>query len=195
MYKVGKTLQAEQRQRQIEKALISMLRTKRLSQITVTALCEQAQIPRKSFYYYFDTLEDVLEAVMDTAFYDMVAYAGQDEKWSAREVAARHFQFWQEHRELLLILEKNNMSGMLLGSLLKNMITKQHNFNLQTQQDDLRAAQDNALLVNGGGFCIMMNWILTEDPRTPAQMGELLVDLITEPLFNEWYRKLCGAVS
>lgn len=60
MYKMCKTRQSAQRQRYISDVLFQMLRKNKLDDISICSLCQKAQIPRRTFYRYFDTLTDVI---------------------------------------------------------------------------------------------------------------------------------------
>ena len=47
----------------ISDALISLIQESGFRQITITLLCERAQIARRTFYRNFDTVEDVLRYI------------------------------------------------------------------------------------------------------------------------------------
>ena len=64
-YKACKTPQSAQRQREVVECLVDMMRTQQYGDITVCALCQRAQMPRKAFYRYFETKDDVFEALVE----------------------------------------------------------------------------------------------------------------------------------
>jgi len=47
----------------ISDALINLIQESGFRQITITLLCERAQIARRTFYRNFDTVEDVLRYI------------------------------------------------------------------------------------------------------------------------------------
>ena len=53
MYKLCKTEQSAARQRQLEEGLLTVMLTRRYDEISVSDLCDDLAIPRKSFYRYF----------------------------------------------------------------------------------------------------------------------------------------------
>ena len=65
MYKLCKTEQSAKRQREIEGKLLALMWQKHFDDISITELCEFVGMPRKSFYRYFDSKEDALEALID----------------------------------------------------------------------------------------------------------------------------------
>lgn len=62
MYKICKTPRAEARQMEFQDTLIKM---QKMKDITIVSLCKEMGISRKTFYQYFDTLEDVLYVILD----------------------------------------------------------------------------------------------------------------------------------
>ena len=55
MYKICHTEDSSRRQRELEQGFLNMLRRQAYDKITLTDLCCQLNIPRKSFYRYFPT--------------------------------------------------------------------------------------------------------------------------------------------
>ena len=55
MYKLCKTEQSANRQRQLEEGLLQIMLTRHFEEVSVSELCDQLQIPRKSFYRYFSS--------------------------------------------------------------------------------------------------------------------------------------------
>ena len=65
MYKLCKTEQSAQRQRELEQGLLKMMLQCRYEDISVSDLCDQLEIPRKSFYRYFSSKDGALYALLD----------------------------------------------------------------------------------------------------------------------------------
>ena len=65
MYKLCKTEQSANRQRQLEQGLLSMMAETQYDQISVSDLCTYLQVPRKSFYRYFTSKDGALHALVD----------------------------------------------------------------------------------------------------------------------------------
>ena len=79
MYKYCKTEQSVQRQREMEKGLLDMMKYKQFEEISVSDLCDRLNIPRKSFYRYFSSKEGALHALLAHTlleFYDTGSIEG-----------------------------------------------------------------------------------------------------------------------
>ena len=67
MYKICKTQKSAERQRLFQTTLLAMMKKENYHNITVTDLCKEMSVPRKTFYRYYGTLEDVLHSILDDA--------------------------------------------------------------------------------------------------------------------------------
>ena len=70
MYKLCKTEQSAKRQRDIENCLLELLSTRRYEDVTITEICEKMNMPRKSFYRYFDGKEGVMQSLIQHTMMD-----------------------------------------------------------------------------------------------------------------------------
>ena len=108
MYKICKTAKSEMRQKEFQDTLLRMLKKQKMKDISIVSLCQEMGVSRKTFYQYFDTIEDVLYIMIDkelrTGFL-LLEYDPQIKEF---------FEFWEKNRSLLDILEKNGMSNILV---------------------------------------------------------------------------------
>lgn len=96
---------------EFQDALIRLLKKKKMEDITVVALCEEMGVSRKTFYQYFDSIEDVLYIILDKEIRNgflLLEMKPEIEKF---------FLFWKERKWLLDILEKNGMSELLVNRM------------------------------------------------------------------------------
>ena len=117
MYKLCHTEESSKRQRELENGLLTAMTKQPYEKITLTELCRQLKIPRKSFYRYFPTKEDCLLALIDHTLSDcnMVALKG----WTGgrtldSQAQLRFFRYWQEHSALLDVIRDNGFQHLLL---------------------------------------------------------------------------------
>ena len=108
MYKICKTPKSEARQNEFQSMLISMLKKQKMEDITIVSLCQEMDISRKTFYQYFDTIEDVLYMIIDKEMRDAFLLLEYNPEVND------FFQFWVKKKWLLDLLEKNEMSNLLV---------------------------------------------------------------------------------
>jgi len=117
MYKICHTEESSQRQRQLEAGLLEAMRKQPYEKITLTELCRQLKVSRKSFYRYFPAKEDCLLALIDHTLSDCneIALRG----WNGSEildtsVQLRFFNFWRAHGPFLEAVCDNGLQYLLM---------------------------------------------------------------------------------
>lgn len=109
MYKNCKTPRSEARQLEFQNTLLEMLKKQKFEDITIVALCQQMAITRKPFYKYFDSLEDVLYAILDKELTKGFLH------WQYKLEIKEFFDYWHERKWLLDLLQENNLGDMLVN--------------------------------------------------------------------------------
>lgn len=95
MYKQCKTEQSARRQREFIHTLVEMMADCPFEEITVAGICTRMGLPRKTFYRYFDSKEDLLQAMVDllTVSYQTYALRRRPDA-AAEEDLELFFSFW-----------------------------------------------------------------------------------------------------
>ena len=117
MYKICHTEASSRRQRELEAGLLAAMGHSPYDKITLTELCAQLNIPRKSFYRYFPTKEDCLLGLIDHTLADCndIALKGWNGTGNLDEaVQLRFFHFWKEHSLFLDAIRDNGLRHLLL---------------------------------------------------------------------------------
>ena len=124
MYKICKTEKSAERQKLFQTTLLFMMKKTKYQDITVTDLCKQMEIPRKTFYRYYGILDDVLYAIIDDALTEsfMSLEVNQD--------LDGFFGYWKKKKELLEVLEKNGLSTLLIDRIYQ-LLNEKEDLNIQ----------------------------------------------------------------
>lgn len=118
MYKTCYTEGSSRRQRELEAALLEAMASQPYKAITLTALCRENSVPRKTFYRYFPTKDDCLLALIDHTLSDCNTISlalwsgGRDLTW---EHLHSFFSYWQENRAFLDRIQENDLCPLLLA--------------------------------------------------------------------------------
>ena len=118
MYKICHTEESSRRQRELEQGFLKALRCQSYVKLTLTDLCRQLEIPRKTFYRYSPTKENCLLALIDHTLSDCndIALQGWNGSTALDErVQLRFFQYWLEHRVFLDAIRDNDLQHLLLN--------------------------------------------------------------------------------
>ena len=105
---VNKT--AVQSQHMIADALFSLMKRKPFQQITVTEICEEAAIGRKTFYRNFDMKEDVVQFRLDIL---CAQFKEEIMGMTLAEQLRHHMQFVRDHADVFITLYRSGIHQMV----------------------------------------------------------------------------------
>ncbi|MBS9334617.1 TetR/AcrR family transcriptional regulator [Fructobacillus sp. M1-13] len=114
---VKRNKQIEESRKLIQESLLQLLEKQPLNQISVTLLCDEAGLSRRTFPRHFASIEDVFKAIVNQKV--LVLY---DEVKSLKishfsELITFLFDFFSKDKSFLAILVKNNRFFMLENQL------------------------------------------------------------------------------
>lgn len=188
MYKLCKTEQSARRQRQLEQGLLEAMLTQGYEQISVSDLCDQMQVPRKSFYRYFSSKDGALHALIDHTLLEFEGFSTVDRAVKKRTYQSdleRFFRFWKSQKPLLDALSRSGISGTLvLRSITHAISDTGMPVRFLPQQE--RLAKEHATMFGVCGLMSMvLNWHNNGFVLSESQMASIAVELLTRPLFSE----------
>lgn len=183
MYKLCKTEQSARRQRELEQGLLTAMSNHHYEQITVSDLCDQLNIPRKSFYRYFSSKDGALFALLDHTimeFYDTGSIEGLRGGTPIGDLE-RFFMFWKTHRRLLEAVQRSNLSGMLVERAVN--LAKQEELMPGYVRDWEDILKDVAMsFVVCGLMSMVMQWHREGYKIPTEQMAKMAVKMLSRPL-------------
>ncbi len=186
MFKECKTIKSKERQKEIEKTFLGLLKNKDYEDITVIEICDTAKIPRKAFYRYFYCKEGLLNALIKHTLDGYQNYY-KNFKQAKRTIKLElecFFSFWlQEHIKIFL---NAIIKSSLIGHLLK--------FSREIPNDAIDMAKflpdDNSWqrmhvfnFAISGLMSIMLDWYNGGCKQSISEMADVASRLLGKPLF------------
>lgn len=188
MYKMCKTEQSARRQRELEQGLLAAMNSRQYEEISVSDLCDQLSIPRKSFYRYFSSKDGALHALIDHTLLEYEGFFCNDkagDKHTYQTELEYFFQFWKERKPLLDALERSNISGVLVTRSVDHALSDSGTPS-RFLTHDKRLAREHATMFGVCGLMSMvLNWHHTGYSLSERQIAAVAVELMTKPLFTE----------
>ena len=187
MYKLCKSEQSAQRQRQLEEGLLRVMNVTSFEDITISDLCQQLGIPRKSFYRYFSSKDGALHALIDHTLmeYEQFNAARPADSRSLNRDLETYFLFWLEKKPFLDALAKNGINGMLFERSLRYVSTETVLPSRLLDGEAQRMRQHVISFTICGLMTMMLQWYADGYKETPAEMAAIAARLITMPLFPD----------
>jgi len=185
MYKLCKTEESATRQRELETGLLAAMGALPYEEITVSDLCQQMQIPRKSFYRYFSSKDGALHALID---HTLMEYGSYNEpvrnavEYPPRYGLERFFSFWASQKPLLDALRRSNLSGVLIERAINHAQDEKviPKFFLVQRTD---VAQDRVIsFVMCGLMSMVLQWHHSDFQQSHKEMAAIATEMLTTPL-------------
>ena len=188
MYKLCKTEQSVKRQREIEDCLLKIMRTKSFEDITITELCEKMKMPRKAFYRYFESKDDALAALIDHSMSEYSGFSVDRSGESNRSLTAEleeYFLFWYHKRELLDVLDKSGLIGILIERTVNYPIKDRILIERFLPDDDVNIRERVFKFAFSGLVYTMISWYRDGFNVSTRDMAVIACRMLKEPLFPD----------
>ena len=185
MYKLCKTEQSTARQRQLEMGLLAAMQKKRYEDITISDLCEQLGVPRKSFYRYFSSKDGALYALIDHTLVEFQLfhdpYLPGEERTLQKDLEG-FFLFWLQRRSFVEALNKSGLTGILVERAIR--YANAEAFPGRFLPGETRVVQTHVVSFSVCGLMSMMvQWHQEGFRNSAADMARVATRLLSQPLF------------
>jgi len=178
MYKICHTEESSRRQRELEQGLLTAMGSQPYARITLTDLCRELRIPRKSFYRYFPAKDDCLLALIDHTLADCndVAMEGWDGTTLLdAQVQLRFFRYWKNHTAFLDAIQANRFQHLLLDRTTHIVDRMKEN-----KAPDTFAREQVEYFVAHGLMSTVLRWHHHGFPSSPEEMAEVFGSLLSQ---------------
>ena len=184
MYKLCKTDQSAQRQRQLEQGLLELMLEKNYEDISISDLCDRMQIPRRAFYRYFTSKDGALFALIDHTLMDFYLEEPHDPEDSALGDLKHFFQFWYKRKSLLEALNKSHLAGSMIQRT--TIMAQQENKMPQPISGLPANIQQLAMTFTISGLMAMVfQWHDQGYTVSPTDITKLAISMLTKPLLSK----------
>lgn len=140
--------------------------------VTITALCERAQIARRTFYRNFDTVEDVLRYIGSQTIADFVQEMRRHQGQSYEKLLTAFFAFWQEHSGRFALFAGNDLTHILFSGYVSSLA--EIPFLLGSVADNPDSDGILQAFTAGGLWSVLMYQFATAHSIPPEKLAQLL---------------------
>lgn len=180
---------SERTKQALSEALEQLMHEKPLSKITVRAVATCAGVDRQTFYYHFDTMDDLLDYLcrkrLSILTDDMLATALENE--GPHDLFVRVVQQVDSVRDVLVPLLSNSGRKLLLSAfyeavhsaLVSHMRARTDEASVFVSSSDVEAA---ALYCQCASVHIVVDWLCGDGVTDPKLKPETVADLLSDQL-------------
>lgn len=163
-------------------ALLELMKNKPFRDISISEIAAKADLSRRTFYRSFSSKEEVICFHLQRIWSTGVKKLSTDEDHSYEHTIRWYFELWYEHRELALLLYRNDLMALVLqeyNHLFRDVyLMRKGNFPLAKQSE----AMKYALSYSAGGLLnVLWQWASEGMQKSPEEVTKLLVVAIQLP--------------
>lgn len=160
----------------ISDALIALLYEKEIGLITITELCDKAQVSRRTFYRHFIDKNGVVDYYVTKIMRNLALALGAVSPQDKKLFVMTFFQFFMPYTHLLFLLNSNGLGEIAFTSYIKCATTPA--FPDTSIQDDTskstRESQYNMAYMLGGLWSLLIYWIMNGCSKTPEELADII---------------------
>jgi len=102
----------------IASSLLQLLKNYSFQEITISEICANCDVVRRTFYNNFVTKEDIIEYIVNKHVSEYMDTIRKQRLNTPRAMAHTYYKFWYEKKEIVSILEENNLFYILQNDFL-----------------------------------------------------------------------------
>lgn len=163
-------------------ARFSPLCQKNFHDISVTELAARADYDRKTFYRHFSCKEDILTLHCKTILAEMAAMMKDQGPLTFRTGLLSFFQFWENHRDFLSLLARNDLLYFLERNqeqLIYQFVGSHVHDNLPDTLEGVSPFSKYSFYFTIGGLWnILFQWIQSPTPDSPEKITEYVLQYL-----------------
>lgn len=156
-------------------AFIELLQKKNFPDITITEICNRAQIARRTFYRNFNTTSDVIcyfvRNSVEEFSKEMLKYADAD----YYEIVVAYYSFWFSKKDLMTLLSRNGLTQILfieyLICLEKLPFLCHMGHSSNQNSDEFRFMH---AFFAGGLWSLLTFYIANDGSQSPEELAEII---------------------
>lgn len=177
MYRKCATEISVQHQKQVEEALLELMQKTPYEDITVTQLCQTANISRRVFYHLFNNKADAMLALLDHTILNIEAWHPE-----IRDDILRFFLYWKSQVPMLDALRDNQMTGLLLERMIESVMNESYDLRSWLKRNGWEQEIDIIIFHLSGTMGLVFRWYYSGFRESPEEMAALLRKIMTVPL-------------
>lgn len=184
MYKRCITEQSARRQRELERGLLDAMLSRSYENVSISELCDELGVPRKSFYRYFNGKEGALYALIDHKLMDFSGEVFSEEVGAAMDTMERFFSYWKDNRRFVDAIVKNDLISVFVWRCLSRSMEADV---VAEKLLSLHAGMKKeyvVMFIVSGLLSLMFQWHRGGFEETPREMASTALHLMTRPMFS-----------
>ena len=176
-----------QKKELLENSLLNLMTQISYPDISVTDICKEANVPRRTFYHYFGSKEDALESMIESLIQQFLLHANIDiylRNGQAEQGFVEILRFWtSENRKKLDVLLKNGLESRLI-TCASRWSREMHFGYIQNSDLPPKMVEIGLLIGATDFFTLLFYWSRNEYQESLEEMAKYAAWVLPHPFYN-----------
>lgn len=161
----------------LRESLLELLQEKPINRISVTELCQNADVNRGTFYAHYTEPQDLLKQIEDEMFESIRSCFAENADKSLEQTNLDLLKILYENRELCRVVFSQNASSCFLCRL-HEMSTEFFAERWKCKIEKMGIPVDFLYrFIATGNIEVIRMWIMNDDGRTPEEISGIITKL------------------
>lgn len=174
--------------RLIKTSIIEILESKPVQNITVTEICERADINRSTFYAYYDNPYDLMLSIKKDIIADteelLHMFPGLPPRKRMPKLLELHLNYLNDHLAEFKAFSSDVGEDFSLPSETMNIILTPYFEYLEANREDVSISRTARTFCIFGTIGIVKRWVETDRHETVAELSGKIIKIIDEIILN-----------
>ena len=165
----------------LKQGLIELMEQKNIRQISIKEICEQADVSRSTFYTYYGSQYELLDAIKQEiidANQQLAAKEENRDEIHTRRLLEKHFQYILDHIQMFMAFSTNDSEDYEIPRRTMQIILLPYiDYRLIKQNPHIAADEyeNISLFCMFGCISVVKNWMRTPSRFTPQALARELM--------------------
>lgn len=162
--------------RMLQEAIISILKKKNLSEISVLELCEKANVNRTTFYKYYRDISDLLNEIKEELLSDLTKILIKYDMRKENEIAiSKIMQLLKEKEKYAKVLLGEHVNQSFLDDLYPYFIEK--SYTDKTSGRNPRMQEGYFIILYYGSIGLIRKWVNDDLDLQVSEVAKIIKDI------------------
>ena len=176
-----------QKKELLENSLLNLMIQMSYPDISVTDICKEANVPRRTFYHYFGSKEDALESMIESLIRQFLLHVNIDtylRNGHIEQGFVEILRFWTgDNRKKLDVLLKNGLESRLI-TFASRWSREMHIGYIQNSELPPKMVEIALLIGATDFFTLLFYWSRNEYQESLEEMAEYATWVLPHPFYN-----------
>ncbi len=168
----------------LKESIISLLKVKSISAITVKEICEEADINRSTFYAHYSDQFDLLDKVEEEIIQDMIKYLNQynfDKEDETLQMTEKLLEYIVTNKDVCHTLLNENVDTAFQQKVM-DIVHRYLMKNWAGGSLDENVSEYFSTFIISGSIYVIKRWLKNGMDKPPRELAELVNNIINKGL-------------